>query len=41
VPTITESEVIAGVYLAEPTTAGDERGIFVETYRRSWFPQGR
>jgi dTDP-4-dehydrorhamnose 3,5-epimerase len=41
VPTISESEVIAGVYVAEPTTVGDERGVFVETYRRSWFPQGR
>jgi dTDP-4-dehydrorhamnose 3,5-epimerase len=41
VPTIAESEVIAGVYVAEPRAVGDERGVFVETYRRSWFPQGR
>ena len=40
-PTVTESDVIAGVFVAEPTTVGDERGIFVETYRREWFPQGR
>lgn len=40
-PTVTESEVIAGVYVADPTVVGDERGVFVETYRRSWFPQGR
>jgi dTDP-4-dehydrorhamnose 3,5-epimerase len=40
-PTVTESDVIAGVYVAEPALFGDERGVFVETYRRSWFPQGR
>ena len=39
--TVTESDVIAGVYLVEPTLHGDERGVFVETYRREWFPQGR
>jgi dTDP-4-dehydrorhamnose 3,5-epimerase len=39
--TITESPVIAGVYLVEPVVHGDERGFFVETYRREWFPQGR
>jgi dTDP-4-dehydrorhamnose 3,5-epimerase len=38
---VTESDVIAGVYLVEPTLHGDERGVFVETYRREWFPQGR
>ena len=26
---------------SSPTIHGDERGIFVETYRREWFPQGR
>jgi dTDP-4-dehydrorhamnose 3,5-epimerase len=40
-PSITESDVISGVYIVEPDTHGDERGRFVETYRRSWFPQGR
>ena len=40
-PTITESELIAGVQIVEPTKFGDERGYFIETYRREWFPQGR
>jgi dTDP-4-dehydrorhamnose 3,5-epimerase len=40
-PTVTESDVIAGVFVAEPSMFGDERGVFVETYRRSWFPLGR
>ena len=38
---VTESDVIAGVYLVEPATFGDARGRFVESYRRSWFPAGR
>ena len=40
-PKVTESTVITGVYVVEPDAHGDERGRFVETYRRSWFPQGR
>ena len=40
-PTITASEVIADVMVVEPDPHGDERGRFVETYRRSWFPLGR
>jgi dTDP-4-dehydrorhamnose 3,5-epimerase len=40
-PTITESEVIADVMVVEPDRHGDERGRFVETYRRNWFPLGR
>ena len=39
--TVTESDVIHGVWLVEPDVHGDERGRFAETYRRSWFPQGR
>src|SRR6516165_3818380 len=39
--TVTESDVIAGVYVVDPAIHGDERGFFVETYRREWFPQGR
>ena len=35
------SDTIAGVYLVEPQVFGDERGFFVETYRRQWFPDGR
>ena len=38
---VVESNVIAGIYIADPTIHGDERGYFVETYRREWFPQGR
>ena len=38
---IIASDVIDGVYVVEPTIHGDERGIFIETYRREWFPQGR
>ncbi|HEX4218062.1 MAG TPA: dTDP-4-dehydrorhamnose 3,5-epimerase [Acidimicrobiales bacterium] len=40
-PSITESQVIADVMVVEPDLHGDERGRFVETYRRSWFPLGR
>jgi len=38
---VLESHVIAGVYVVEPAIHGDERGRFIETYRRSWFPLGR
>jgi dTDP-4-dehydrorhamnose 3,5-epimerase len=41
VPDITESQEIADVVVVEPGAHGDERGRFVETYRRSWFPLGR
>ncbi len=37
---ITPSQVIAGVYVAGPVVHHDERGLFVETYRREWFPEG-
>lgn len=40
-PDITESSLIAGVYVVEPTISADERGSFIETYRRNWFPHGR
>ena len=40
-PTITESTVIKGVQIVEPNMHGDERGFFIETYRREWFPLGR
>jgi dTDP-4-dehydrorhamnose 3,5-epimerase len=39
--TVSESDVISGVFVVVPTVHGDERGYFVETYRRQWFPQGR
>ena len=32
---------IADVVVITPDVHGDERGRFVETYRRSWFPLGR
>ena len=38
---VTESEVIAGVFIVEPSSFGDSRGRFVESYRRQWFPGGR
>lgn len=38
---VVESDVIAGVFLVEPKVFPDERGRFVETYRREWFPMGR
>ncbi len=39
--TVTEADTIAGVYVVEPDLHGDERGVFVETYRREWLPGGR
>ena len=38
---IRESDVIAGVWIVEPAIHGDQRGLFIETYRREWFPNGR
>jgi dTDP-4-dehydrorhamnose 3,5-epimerase len=37
VPEIIPSSVIDGVIVVRPDVHGDERGRFVETYRRSWF----
>ncbi len=34
-----DSDVIAGVRLVIPTVWGDDRGRFVETFRRSWLPE--
>ena len=39
-PSITLSPVIDGVYVVGPVVHDDERGLFVETYRRQWFPAG-
>ena len=39
-PDIQHSKVIDDVIVVEPDRHGDERGRFVETYRRSWFPWG-
>lgn len=35
------SDDIDGVFVVNPTVHRDERGYFVETYRREWFPRGR
>lgn len=39
--TVTESELISGVYIVQPEIHADDRGYFIETYRREWFPNGR
>ncbi len=39
--TVEQSDVIAGIGIAVLDVHGDERGHFVETYRREWFPGGR
>ncbi|MGH9189741.1 MAG: dTDP-4-dehydrorhamnose 3,5-epimerase family protein [Acidimicrobiales bacterium] len=38
---VEESPSIAGVFVVQPGIFADDRGRFVETYRRSWFPGGR
>lgn len=38
---VAESATISGVFVVEPALHGDGRGVFVETYRREWLPQGR
>ena len=40
-PNVRESSLIAGVHIVEPTIHGDQRGLFIETYRREWFPNAR
>jgi dTDP-4-dehydrorhamnose 3,5-epimerase len=40
-PSIVPSKVIDDVVVVEPDVHGDERGRFVETYRRQWLPLGR
>ena len=37
-PELIPSSVIDDVVVVRPDVHGDERGRFVETYRRSWFP---
>lgn len=36
-----ESQIIDGVVVVEPVIHTDDRGYFVETYRREWFGLGR
>jgi len=38
---VTKSDTIDDVLLVTPTIHSDDRGYFVETYRREWFPLGR
>ena len=38
---VNESSAIAGVYVVEPDVFGDDRGRFVETYRRAWIPEAK
>jgi len=40
-PPIFHETPIVDVELIEPTSFGDDRGRFVETYRREWLPKGR
>jgi dTDP-4-dehydrorhamnose 3,5-epimerase len=40
-PDLIPSSVIDDVVLVRPDVHGDQRGRFVETYRRNWFPKGR
>jgi len=35
---VTASDVIAGVSIVRPQVFEDDRGLFVETYRREWLP---
>lgn len=36
--TVERSDVIDGVFRVRPEVFGDDRGKFVQTYRREWFP---
>ena len=38
---VTPSDAIEGVYGVDPDVHGDDRGRFVETYRREWVPGAR
>ena len=38
---LTPSELIDGVVVVDPEIHRDPRGLFIETYRRSWFPGQR
>lgn len=40
-PIIKESEDIKDVITVNLDAHGDNRGLFIETYRREWFPLGR
>ena len=36
---VVPSELIDGVYIITPQVFDDDRGFFVETYRREWIPK--
>lgn len=36
---VTESDLIQGVYIVKLNAFADERGRFLETFRKEWFPQ--
>src|SRR5947207_13188443 len=38
---ISESNLITGVFHVVPSVHRDRRGLFVETFRREWIPGGR
>lgn len=38
---VQHSDIISGVYVCTPRTYGDDRGLFVETFRREWVPGSR
>lgn len=40
-PSLSNCSEIVDVLIVEPDVISDERGYFVETYRRSWLPLGR
>ncbi|NOX29190.1 MAG: dTDP-4-dehydrorhamnose 3,5-epimerase [Actinobacteria bacterium] len=37
---VSASDLIDGVYIIKPTVHCDDRGLFVETFRRNWIPGG-
>jgi len=39
--TVTESDVIKGIFVVEPQIHGDDRGYFIETYRREFPARAR
>jgi dTDP-4-dehydrorhamnose 3,5-epimerase len=38
VAVVTQSTLIAGVHVVEPKVFGDDRGMFVESWRKEWVP---
>jgi len=38
---VAPSDAIAGVYVVRPDVFADDRGFFVETFRREWIPPAR